>query len=726
MYCKNCGKVLNNSEKFCGNCGFKVDLLNNQMDFNSTQIKNNTEQIIQTNLNNEMLSNQNISKQTNENKQQYMQPVSNNITNNQIYNQSNYVENNSINLNKKSKNKFVFIGMGVVFILLILGFVFLTGNGDNKVSGRTFMIYMVGSDLESENQLASYDLEDIIPSNIDLKQNKVILMVGGSIQWHNYVDKNETSIYELKENGFEKVKTNSIQNMGDYQTLLELLNYSYNNYKTNEYHLIFWNHGLGASAFQYDTLSNDYLTLDEFKFALEKSPFNENNKMETMIFKNCLSGNIHFASVIDDYSKYMVASEEVSWASPLIDTLGFIEQIAVDDNGEVIGKKFIDNISPTIEDYYYLTDATYSVIDLSKIKQIETNLDSFVDELDLENDYNTISKMRSIIKQYGQEEKTFDTIDLYQFVYNLKSLSREKAEQLLDSIKSAVVYNRSKTLYSHGLAIYFPYNGTKNYIEYELNNLSKVDNSKYLNFITDFVDFKFNKPNIFWSSMNKAVSTSKSDFSLQLTEEEFQNYGRATFTVFRDMGEGYYMPMYISSDVSVSDSGLLTAQYKGNALKVIDTSDNSSETILLIEKSFEEKSQTYLTYAMLNSFNEKTNKFDAISANVYLKIDNKNPNGKIEYAVKVEKDAPSMSIIEIEDYSDLYFLNYKYKILDENGNYTENWESSGVAHMFLTGTSDSDYKFEISNLDDGYKYYCIFKIYDLKNEYHYSNLVQMQ
>ena len=44
MYCKNCGKILNQGEKFCANCGAKTE---NEINFNveNNEIQNNQYQM---------------------------------------------------------------------------------------------------------------------------------------------------------------------------------------------------------------------------------------------------------------------------------------------------------------------------------------------------------------------------------------------------------------------------------------------------------------------------------------------------------------------------------------------------------------------------------------------------------------------------------------------------------------------------------------------------------
>ena len=47
------------------------------------------------------------------------------------------------------------------------------------------MIYMCGSDLESDGALASYSIRYLMDSDIDYDNIKIYLCAGGSTKWYN-------------------------------------------------------------------------------------------------------------------------------------------------------------------------------------------------------------------------------------------------------------------------------------------------------------------------------------------------------------------------------------------------------------------------------------------------------------------------------------------------------------------------------------------------------------
>ena len=173
----------------------------------------------------------------------------------------------------------------IAVLLLVVAIVLPTSSKRRVVNSRTIMIFMAGNNLETNNAIASSDLSKIIPESIDLDKTKVLLYTGGTKRWHNFVSSEEEAIYELTNNGFVKLQTFTKSNMGYDAALAQFLNYSYNYSKTDGYDLIFWDHGLGALGSISDENTNDFLDLSEIKTAFERSPFNENNKLETVVFR---------------------------------------------------------------------------------------------------------------------------------------------------------------------------------------------------------------------------------------------------------------------------------------------------------------------------------------------------------------------------------------------------------------------------------------------------------
>lgn len=612
---------------------------------------------------------------------------------------------------------------------------------------RTIMIYMVGSDLESEHGLATKDINDIDTTKFDFENNNVVMIAGGSKKWYNdYIYEDETAIFELTEDGFQKMEVYDVKNMASSETLSFFLNHAYTYYPAENYELIFWNHGGANLGLELDELhpgtlfESDILSLPELETGLKNSPFNSSNKIETIIFQTCLMGTYEVADIIDEYANYMVSSEEVMYLSQYLEKWPFFAQIEIDDTGLEIGKKFVDTYYYSMLNYnqiliqsgYSSLDLTYSVIDLSKFVTLEQAMSEFFSDIDVSSNYSYIASVRAKLPGYGGDSASvYNTVDLYNMVNSLKSLSPDKGELVLNALKEVVVYNKSLNNYSNGLAIYFPYGGITKFNETTFNDIGAVSGNStesYFKFITEFDKIlTTGYVTSDFDVLGNQGTSKKGSFSLKLTEEQRKNYAHAGVMVFKDMGDGYYMPLYKSTDVTLDKNGNLVAPYNGKALSIVDKEDNSESMVLLVE---EEKTSNYTKYSTpvyFQRFDDDTLKTTIDNATLYIMVDKNNPNGVITSIVKKDSNEklPSMVLLNMEDYEDIYYMNFKYKILDENGNYTTNWESAGVSYLFRTGTDKTDYEYKIANLDNGSKYYAVFAVYDIYNKLSYSKLIPL-
>ena len=716
----------------------------------------------------------NYNQGTIQNNQVPIQPMNNynqgTIQNNQVpiqpmnnYNQGT-IQNNQVpiqpmnNYNQgtiKKKNKSSFKVLLLIIFIVIVGVVVFNifpklgiTNGSTDYE-RTIMIYLVGSDLESGNfGLATTDLEGIDYNKLKEQNTKLVLIAGGAKRWHNsYINGDETSIYELTDDGYKVVKKQTIQNMGDPNVLSEFLNYVHDNYKSKKYDLIFWDHGLGVLGSESDEKSNDLLFLSEINSALDKSVFSEKNKLELVMFRTCLNGTIEVADTLKKYSKYMVASEEVTNGYFGNSYLKFLNDIKKSDDGKNFGIKAVDAYKEYIDLYnnfnsreliYY----TYSVIDLSKIDDLEKSINDFVSSINVSSNYNEISRVRANLLQYGSIEPIYDSVDLYNLVDKLKHLNTSKANNFFDAYSKAVVYNNSTDKRSNGISVYFPYNGDKNSRNAILTKYYDFkDLNGYKTFITSFNNIRSNstyKSNFLGNTATLNIVNNDSDFNLELTDEQVKNYSRAGYIVFRDNKDGTYLPVYSGKNVTL-EQNTLKANIKDRQLKVIDKNDNSEGIITLIETNETDENIFYKTNVILENFEDKDPK-NWIMTNAEMNIildkkdnsikigsilsSNKNNNDNSEKKTENFAKLPYVSLVNLDDYTHVVFGSSSYKILDSNGNYNEKWDSNGI----FTGQEikPANLEFKLQDYNDGYNYYAVFGIRDTNNNLSYSKLVKMK
>lgn len=655
-----------------------------------------------------------------------------------MQNFNNQMIQNNIGLTKKQKGIIISL-LSLVFILLIIVTFYIVK--DDKVvtlddGSRTIMIYMVGSDLEADSKIATSEIENINPDDIDLDKTNVLLYTGGTEKWHNFIKNDENAIYQLKEDGFEKLEVYDKKNMGDYNTLLSFLNYGYDKYESQYYDLILYNHGGAIQGAIYDDFTNDNLSLEEFGKALKESPFNEKNKLNTVLFRTCLNGTIEVASVFAPYAKYMIASEEITNGKTGESVLNFINNISSDDDGIEYGKKFIiayEDQMENIDPLGFASVPMYSIIDLSKIREVNELLDDFISGIDLKKNYNNIVRVRSNMYQYGYtsfNESVYDTVDLYTLVSNLSKYSDKDSEKLLKKIDEAIIYNWSDEKESRGLSVYFPYNGKPAYQQKFLNVYKGLDtNNTYFKFIGQFNSFSTSKEMTSFSksdlTQNQISIDKNKEFSLKLTDEQARDYADSIYIVFRKKEDNTFNPIYSSDNTILTESGELKSNISNNLIKLYDKSDQNDdgEYLTLVERG-SDNNRLLTTGAVLHSFSgDGIADWKTEASTVYFEIKDGVPNISKYVKINSEKGA-SVTILNPEDYTDIEFVSSNYKILDEKGNYTPDWDNNGIISGY--GLEMKNIGLKLSSLDDNEDYYCVFKIRDIYGNVYYSKLLSIK
>ena len=143
---------------------------------------------------------------------------------------------------------------------------------ESDARSATILVYMNGSDLETEAGEATNDISEMIESGIGDNVN-VIIQTMGTKRWQDYGISSRTSqIYRIKQGELELLEDDLGQlDCTDSKTLSDFIDYGKRNYPADRYMLIFWDHGGGpVYGFGYDEWQEELssLTLDEIQKAL--------------------------------------------------------------------------------------------------------------------------------------------------------------------------------------------------------------------------------------------------------------------------------------------------------------------------------------------------------------------------------------------------------------------------------------------------------------------------
>lgn len=365
-----------------------------------------------------------------------------------------------------------------------------TGNGDES---WTVLLYMCGSDLESENGLATDNLKELCQANLGSRIN-FLVETGGARRWNNnVVDSQHLNRYKAENGGLTLKQQLASSSMGEAGTLSDFLKWGKSNYPADNFMLVFWDHGGGTltgvcydERYSHGSSDADTLTLPEIRSALRDA----NMQFEAIGFDTCLMATLEMAEVLKPYSKYMIGSEETepgygwdynSFASYLSAYPGI--------DGGTLGKAICDSFYSKCK-YWWVEDmATLSVIDLSRMDNVSQAFRNVSGEIvsitgDL-NRFRNFTQGAERAESYGGNSRWdgyTDMVDLCDLMQETDSVIPEYSDDVIAAVKDAVVYNvhGSDRADSNGLSVFYPL-----YIDKKIYNAYAEisDNTAYLQYL---------------------------------------------------------------------------------------------------------------------------------------------------------------------------------------------------------------------------------------------------
>ena len=322
----------------------------------------------------------------------------------------------------------------------------------------TIMVYMCGTDLESNYGMATADLNEMLHADISDKVN-IIIETGGTKKWQNTViNSNTNQIYQIKNEGIVRLESDlGKKAMTKASTLTEFIDYCETNFPANRYALIMWDHGGGsASGYGYDEqFPNTGMTLDVFNKALKDAGC----VFDFIGFDACLMATLETALVAEQYADYFIASEETEPGCGWYYT-NWLTKLSKNTSMDTvsIGKTIIDDFTVACRQQNASNQTTLSIVDLAELAG--TVPEAFNDfaastmELIESDDYAVVSNARSRAKEFSSG---INQIDLIHFAENMGTA---ESKELASALRDCVKYNRvSPSLKNaNGISIFFPYN----------------------------------------------------------------------------------------------------------------------------------------------------------------------------------------------------------------------------------------------------------------------------
>ncbi|MDO4648430.1 MAG: clostripain-related cysteine peptidase [Eubacteriales bacterium] len=461
---------------------------------------------------------------------------------------------------------------------------------------ETILIYMVGSNLESKNGSATADLKEILNSGLNVREKRVLIFTGGALQWHSDIPNDRNTIQQVTEGEqgliLEKIWENeSAMSMGDSAALTEFINYSTDKYPSENYSLIFWDHGSGpVQGFGYDELfEGDQLSLAEIQEALDQTIFGRERKLSWIGFDACLMASLEVAKAVEPYAEYMIASQEVEPGDGW--DYSFLSEGV--QNIPETASHIVDSYVSYYHQQEMVAEVTLSCVDLRKIPDLSDELGMLFSKMTEglgRGTYPKLAKGRAGLRNFGETssggaEKGPDLVDLYTLAASLEEDYPTESSRVKKLLEDTVIYRSADIEEAMGLSVYYPYNNLDYYLSYGQKSLYKQleqsqlgsqkqdsqsvpekdtqqENAPYITYMTRFVEeLQSGAGTAEWVSGNE--KRTEQEYQMILTEEQRDMLSYAALSIWcvipeEDSADNPgYMPLVQTSYLTPDQKGIL-------------------------------------------------------------------------------------------------------------------------------------------------------------------------
>ncbi len=330
----------------------------------------------------------------------------------------------------------------------------------------TIFVYLCGSDLESDGNLGSVDIQEMIKA--DTGDNvRFVVQTGGASSWYYEIEPDALERYVITGGEAELVDSQPGNSMGDGATLAAFLKWGVENYPAEKMGLILWDHGGGSiHGVCFDELyDRDGLLLKDIDAALYSVYDHMTSPFAFVGFDACLMSTVEAAAMMATHAEYMIGSQETEpgygWNYEVIgDYLGEHPEADALSLGKVICDAFYSDC----EEINSEKEATLSVIDLSKMDELLTKFNLLAEEVYNYNEqggtYTGLARDVASADNFGANNRSegyTNMVDLGGLVEAFGSVSDVSGE-VVKAIEDAVAYNVRGRSHKDacGMSIYYP------------------------------------------------------------------------------------------------------------------------------------------------------------------------------------------------------------------------------------------------------------------------------
>ena len=478
------------------------------------------------------------------------------------------------------------------------------GNGEDQV---TVMVYMCGSDLESDGGAATADINEMLYATLGDSVH-VVIETGGASKWENTViDADTNQRWLVTGDGLELVGDAGQQNMTDPQTLTEFIRFCAENYPANRNILVFWDHG-GGTLGGYG--SDEHYPDGTMSLAqIDQALTDANVVFDWIGFDCCMMGTVETAFVAEKHADYLIASQRSEPGGGWYYT-DWLNALSGDPSlaSPAVGQIIVDSFIREEQNGDYGDELTLSMIDLTAFQPFMDTLYTYLSSVNTElidtSAYKEVSKARYDSRSPGEEE--YDQVDL---AYLVNNISLGDSAALLSRLDDAVVISQETADHYAGLSLYFPYasidsvedtlataksigldtpyqkfmsdfaslmaggqlyssGGSANPLSSETQSASDLTDTSWLD--TDLVsDYESYYQQNSYDGSELAIVEKDGQYVLEMSQDDWDLISDVYLEVYLDVGDGY---LHLGSDnvASYNADGDLIVSFDDNTWVALD------------------------------------------------------------------------------------------------------------------------------------------------------------
>ena len=368
----------------------------------------------------------------------------------------------------------------------------------------TIMVYVNGSDLESDYGAASEDISEMIASGVGNNVN-VIIQTMGTKQWQNYGIASDTAqTYRIKDGELELLRDDLGQlDCTSKDTLSEFISYCKSEFPADRYLMIFWDHGGGpVYGFGYDQWQAEdaSLTISEIAQAFSE---NSDIRFDIVGMDCCIMASVETCLAFAPYCKYTLLSEDfesglgwsyTKWMGRLEEEPGI--------STPLLGKYIVDDIISVNEEEYGGDSACMALFNESTVRSLFDAWKKYAYKNEaalLGTNYSRMHKARgrgdkSLWDLWGSDESDVTLSDYYisDILALIESIDNDsdEAKSLMSALKASVAYygHTSDKNELTGMSVSLPYGDPSFYQDMKGVYQTLGLDAEYVDWLGKFVD----------------------------------------------------------------------------------------------------------------------------------------------------------------------------------------------------------------------------------------------